>query len=118
MSKFLICEDDPDMVELLNIFLNSKNYQFEIVQEGSDVVPALYQDEFHLLLLDMNLPDMDGEEVLQNIREQNEFNNLPVVIFSASAKIRTISKHLNVAGFLEKPFELTDLEMIINQYIR
>lgn len=118
MNKFLICEDDPDMVELLNIFLKSKSYNFEIVQEGNGVIPALQKDDFQLLLLDMNLPDMDGEEVLSKIKEHEEFDNLPVVIFSASAKIKKISDTLQVAGFLEKPFELADLEMVINQHIR
>jgi len=117
MNKFLICEDDPDMVELLNLYLNSKSYNFEIVQEGSEVLPALQKDNFHLLLLDMNLPDMDGEEVLRRIRNYNEFERLPIVVFSASAKIKKISENLQVTGFLEKPFELSELEMVINQHV-
>jgi two-component system, OmpR family, phosphate regulon response regulator PhoB len=105
MKRFLICEDDQDMVEFLNFYLKAKGYDFLIVEEGNLVVPALKNNNFGFLLLDLNLPDMHGKDVIRQIRQDPAIGNIPIVIFSASLKTKQLMNELDVDGYLEKPFE-------------
>ena len=115
MNKFLICEDDEDMVDLLNIYLTSKGYNYLIVKEGGAVLPALKNNEIQFLLMDLNLPDIDGKEVIKQIKNDPEINDIPIILFSASSKIKMEAKELNADGYIQKPFELTDLEKVIRE---
>jgi two-component system, OmpR family, phosphate regulon response regulator PhoB len=113
MKKFLVCEDDQDMVDFLDFYLTSKGFDFMIVEEGRMVLPALKENSFSFLLLDLNLPDMHGKDVIRQIREDPSIKDLPIVIFSASLKTKQLVEELDVQGYIEKPFELEDLEKVI-----
>jgi DNA-binding response OmpR family regulator len=113
MKKFLICEDDPDMVDFLDFYLTSKGYDFMIVEEGKLVMPALRNNDISFLLLDLNLPDMDGKDVIKQVRNDPTIKFTPIVIFSASLKTKRLLEELDVEGYIEKPFELDDLEKVI-----
>ena len=117
MKKFLICEDDEDMVDLLNLYLQSKGYNYKIVLEGGLVIPELKNDDYHLLLMDLNLPDIDGKDVIKEIRNDPEIKNIPIIIFSASVKVKKLMEELGVDGYIEKPFELQDFEKMLNERV-
>jgi DNA-binding response OmpR family regulator len=113
MKKFLICEDDQDMVDFLDFYLTSKGFDFIIVDEGKMVLPTLKRNNISFLLLDLNLPDMHGKDVINEIRSDPSTKDLPIIIFSASLKTSQLLHELDVQGYIEKPFELEELEKII-----
>lgn len=91
--RLLIVEDDPADWELFSEAVKHENLplQLSYLQQGKEVVPQLTQ--WHqedkacfpdLMLLDLNLPDQDGREILRQLRSKPELATLPVVIFSAS----------------------------------
>ena len=116
MKPFLICEDDRDLVILLHTYLKSKGYDYKLVERGEMVLPILKNQEMGLLLLDLNLPDMDGKEVIRQIREDPHAQNTPVVLFTATARADDILKEFQVEGLIKKPFELNDLKEVIYKY--
>jgi CheY-like chemotaxis protein len=116
MKRFLICEDDRDMVDFLNKYLASKGYDFMIVEEGGQVMPAIKNDHVQFLLLDLNLPDMDGREVIQQMRNDPATRHIPIVLFTATARAEIIQTEFNIEGLLKKPFELEDLNQVIRKY--
>ncbi|MGK7395123.1 MAG: response regulator [Candidatus Cyclobacteriaceae bacterium M3_2C_046] len=116
MHQFLICEDDQDMVDFLNLYLNTKGYQYLIVDQGGKVLPTLKAHKIDFLLLDLGLPDMDGAEVVDLVRNDPSTRDLPIYIFSASINSQKI-RELNVNGVLNKPFELQELDAVIEKHI-
>jgi len=116
MNKFLICEDDADMQELLNMYLKSRKHNFEIVTLGKDVKSAIDKNDFQFLLLDLNLPDMDGRDVIMQLRADKKTEKLPIIVFSASLKAKRLMDEMDINGVLEKPFDLKELESIIATY--
>ena len=116
MNSFLICEDDQDMQDLLKIYLNSKNHSFKMVSFGNDVVPTLKNEKIDFVLLDLNLPDIDGKEVISKIRREDDIKTTPIIVFSASLQAKKLMKELGVDDILEKPFQLSELESIIARY--
>ena len=116
MKKFLICEDDRDMIDFLKRYLPSKGYNFMIVEEGGKVLPAIKSDHIQFLLLDLNLPDMDGREVIQLLRADPTARKIPIVLFTATARAEKIQAEFNTDGLLKKPFDLEELNAVIRKY--
>lgn len=115
MEKVLVCDNDHDFLELLTIYLQSKGYDFFVTQEGSQVLPTLKQNKFKLLLLDLNLPDIQGEKIIEEIRAESEISTIQIVVITGSILTKDEIDQLDVNGFIEKPFEFQKLEKIIKE---
>ena len=70
-----------------------------------------------ILLLDLNLPKMDGRKVLMEIKSDHTLKHIPVIIFSANRNIQEISRQCNADGFIAKPFNLNQLLAVISNHI-
>ena len=80
MFRILIVEDEPDIGELLQTYLEHAGYVTRLAQEGQSALTLFYQETFDLVLLDLMLPKMDGYTVCQAIREQSD---VPVIMVTA-----------------------------------
>ena len=115
-KKILICEDDVEIAKFMSLYLNMKNHPFEVVGFGQDVMPLVKKGEVGLLLLDLGLPDIDGLEVAKQIIEEGYKDQLPIVYFSANARLKKAMEEVPVEDLLTKPFEMEDLDNIIAKY--
>jgi two-component system KDP operon response regulator KdpE len=109
----LICEDDKDITNFLRIYLKTRGYYFKIVDEGKKALKILESDEVGLLLLDLGLPDMDGEDLALSIKNNDKTKDVPVILFSAKGKLEQISNDVKADGYIAKPFGLDELEKTI-----
>ena len=113
-KKVLIVEDDLDLVELLKIYLSELGYSTIVVNNGNEALRHSGNNEIDLVMLDMNLPGRDGEEVARALREQKF--NAPIIAMTASSdshdKERAIKAGCN--EFLSKPIQLPPLMNAIN----
>ncbi len=103
MKKILIIEDDQDISDLVAMYLEKEGY--EVFQEftGEKGLATLYSREFDLLVLDINLPGIDGFKVLQDLRQNMK---IPVIICSAREADEDIITGLSTGAddFVSKPF--------------
>lgn len=113
MEKILICDDDRDFLDLLTIYLQSRKYDFFMTHEGGRIIPALKQNKIKLLLMDLNLSDMYGKEIIDQIRNDPELKKTHIVLMTGSPLTKYEADRLGVNGILEKPFEFPKLEEII-----
>ncbi len=116
MKPFLICEDDRDLADFLNTYLGSKGYNYRLVDQGEMVLPVLKKQDMGFLLLDLNLPDIDGKEVIRQVREDPQITHIPIVLFTATTRAEDIMKEFKVDGLLKKPFEMKELREVIYKY--
>jgi DNA-binding response OmpR family regulator len=108
MKSILIVEDDHSIAELQKDYLELSGFSVKIVNSGTDGLAALEKEAFHLIILDIMLPGMDGFELLKTIREKDD---IPVLLVSARAeeiyKIKGLG--LGADDYITKPFSSGEL---------
>ncbi|MDB4995271.1 MAG: two component heavy metal response transcriptional regulator, winged helix family [Myxococcaceae bacterium] len=108
--RALVVEDDQDILDALAFALGGA---FDVTPVASGVLALSLLDAqtFDLIVLDLYLPGVDGEAILQALRA-NAIRT-PVVLASASRNVEATARTFGVAGFLRKPFSLTQLESMV-----
>ena len=103
MYNVLICDDQPDIVNALKIYLKSEGYQLFTAYTGREAVEIVRDNEIHLILLDVMMPVMDGITATAKIRE---FSNAPIILLTAKSETEDKVLGLNVGAddYITKPF--------------
>ena len=103
MYNILICDDQPDIVNALKIYLAPEGYQLFEAFNGKDVLEILRKQEIHLILLDVMMPVMDGITATAKIRETS---NVPIILLTAKSETEDKVLGLNVGAddYITKPF--------------
>ena len=117
-QKILIVAEDTNISELISLYLNKECFETRCDENGEDALKAF--SEFHpdLILLDLNLPGIDGLEILRQFREINSFT--PVLILSARGQIQDKVEGLDLGAnhYLKKHFHFEELEARIRSLTR
>lgn len=116
MAKILLVDDDPTTVSLLKMLLGLDGYEVDSTGMGGEVLAKIAEFQPALVLMDYHLTDMEGIDVLREIRAHAEYGNLPVVMASGL----DVGDAVLAAGadeFLVKPFEPDDLPKIFSRLI-
>lgn len=114
MSRILILEDEFDLRETLTIFLTEVGFSVEGASLVKDAIAMLRDGHFDAVLLDLMLPDGNGAEVLEEIRNNEELEHLPVIIMSAIPPVER-TKAQREAPFLQKPFSFKKLKGALDE---
>src|SRR4051794_26327334 len=88
MPKVLVVDDDPDLVAICSLILESEGYSVEAARNGSEAVDKLQDNDIDLMLLDVMMPVLDGLSVCKMVKRDPRTKNLPVVLISASSVLR------------------------------
>ncbi len=124
-SIILYADDDIDDLQLVQDAFAQYNDHVEVVT-ATDGVKALsyiesisaYDPAPCLIILDINMPRMNGKEVLMNIREMDRFKDIPVILFTTSSQPQDKAfAAQNKAGFITKPLDIRQMEIITDQFI-
>ena len=117
MFRILIVEDEPDIGELLQNYLEHAGYVTRLAQEGQGALTLFYQETFDLVLLDLMLPKMDGYALCQAIREQSD---VPVIMVTAldSEEHQLQGFRFNIDDYVTKPFSIPVLLQKIRAVLR
>lgn len=103
MYNVLICDDQPDIVNALKIYLSSEGYHLYEAFTGMEAVEIVKSHDIHLILLDIMMPVMDGITATARIRE---FSNVPIILLTAKSDTEDKVLGLNVGAddYITKPF--------------
>lgn len=109
MYNILICDDQPDIVSALKIYLKPEGYNLYEAYTGLEALEIVQREEIHLVLLDIMMPKMDGIEVLREIRKVRILT--PVLLLTARAEIddRVAGLDAGADDYLTKPFAMKEL---------
>lgn len=104
MSKILVVDDDAMNLRMAEFMLQKKAYEVVKAESGAEAVEVLKQDFVDLILLDIEMPEMNGFETYERIRENHV--NTPVMFLSASTEESTIRKAMDMGAvdYVKKPF--------------
>ena len=103
MYNILVCDDDKEIVKAIEIYLSEEGYNVLKAENGKKALDILKNNQVHLAILDIMMPEMDGMEVLEKIREKD---SIPVIMLSAKSEDEDKINGLNFGAddYITKPF--------------
>lgn len=123
-KKILLIEDEPAFVEMFGKRLRAERYQVVTKQDGVTGLEAALQESFDLIITDVVMPNMDGREFINTLKETEQGKNVPIFLLSASVSIEDESvKALTDVGIVTRAFlktEITPSELTyaVNEYFQ
>ena len=116
--KILLVEDDIMLNEMITEYIASTGHVIISAKTGMESLAILEKEKFDLLILDINLPDIDGFTILEKLHEQKRM--VPTIYISALIDIEEISRAFDLGCFdyLKKPFHLKELTLRINKILK
>ena len=117
MYNILICDDQPDIVSALKIYLAPEGYRLFEAFNGAQALEIVKREEIHLILLDVMMPVMDGITAAVMIRETS---NVPIIFLTAKSETEDMVLGLNVGGddYITKPFVPVELLARVRSQLR
>lgn len=117
MYNILICDDDQDIINALKIFLSDSSYNLFEANNGKQALEVISNNEIHLVLMDIMMPEMDGISAMVRIRENS---NVPVILITAKSEASDKILGLNVGAddYITKPFNPIEVAARVKSQIR
>ncbi|MCI8783126.1 MAG: response regulator transcription factor [Dorea sp.] len=117
MAKILVCDDEKEIVEAIDIYLTQEGYEVLKAYDGEEALRVLKNQKADLLILDVMMPKLDGIRATLKIREQN---NMPIIILSAKSEDADKILGLNVGAddYVTKPFNPLELVARVKSQLR
>jgi len=119
-ERLIIVEDDPDLARTLTLALERDGFQVDAFHTGRAGLEGILSSPPDLVLLDLNLPDLDGLSVCRELRETPAVQDLPVIILTARVEEsdRVLGLDLGADDYVTKPFSLRELKSRIRALLR
>lgn len=117
MYNILICDDERDIVSALKIYLTNKQYHLLEAYNGEEALNVMEQEEVHLVLMDIMMPQMDGITAMVKIREKS---NVPVILLTAKSEDTDKILGLDVGAddYITKPFNPVEVVARVRSQLR
>lgn len=118
MKKILVVDDEESVRFILKQMLETGGYSVDVANNGQEALEALKSSRFDMLITDINMPVMNGVELLNKTRE--EFPGMPVIFITAYGKDKIILEAMKVglADFIEKPFRMDYVLKTVQEHMR
>ena len=110
-QRILVVDDQQEILELTETVLAGGGYSISTASSGDEALGRLSREPFDLVLLDINMPDMDGWETLRLLRADEQLADLAVVMFSVKGDVsdKVHSLQEGASGYITKPFVVDEL---------
>ena len=117
MANILVCDDDREIVEAIEIYLKNEGYHIFKAYDGEEAIEVLQKEDIHLLIMDIMMPRLDGIHATLKIRE---YSSIPIIILSAKSEDMDKILGLNVGAddYVTKPFNPLELVARVKSNLR
>ncbi|MCU7613482.1 response regulator transcription factor [Chryseobacterium sp. GMJ5] len=116
-KKIMVCDDDQGILDVLQMLLESEGYTVITEINSTNLIKEIINNPPDLILLDLWMPIMSGDQVLKAIRINERISHLPVIVLSASVDGDHIAITAGADGFVPKPFDLDELLIKIDNLL-
>ena len=117
MTNILVCDDDKEIVDAIEIYLNQEGYKIYKAYDGEQAIRMLKEQNIHLLIIDIMMPKMDGIHATLKIRESS---SIPIIFLSAKSEDTDKILGLNIGAddYVTKPFNPLELVARVKSNLR
>ena len=115
--NILICDDDKDIAEAISIYLQNEGYTTLAAYNGRQALSVLEQNEIHLIIMDVMMPEMDGLRATMEIRKER---NIPIIMLSAKSEDtdKILGLNMGADDYITKPFNPLELIARVKSQLR
>lgn len=117
MSKILIVDDNPDVLQVMQLIFTSRNYEVATTTKAEETSDLIHTFKPALIFLDINLGAADGRDISRQLKTADETRHIPIILFSANMFKGSMLKDSLADDFVAKPFDVTDLLVKVNNLI-
>jgi len=119
LKQILIVDDEPVWLKVLKQMLETKGYVVKEAASGADALNTLKHYEPDLILLDVRMPDMNGFDLLDHIKQLPKLASKPVVFVSAMDDFhaKKVARELGAADYLLKPIDEKEVNSVLAKYL-
>ena len=119
MSKrILIFDDDIDILSICTYILEEQGWEVHTSPHCNDINITVRSIMPDVILMDNWIPDTGGIVATQTLKAEHDLKGIPVIYFSANNDIQSLAKQAGADTYLEKPFDLTELELVIDKMMK
>ncbi|MDY4669657.1 MAG: response regulator transcription factor [Oliverpabstia sp.] len=117
MFNILVCDDDKEIVDAIDIYLSQEGYRILKAYDGLQAIQMMKQEEIHLLLIDVMMPNLDGIRATRKIRE---YSSIPIIILSAKSEDvdKILGLNIGADDYITKPFNPLELIARVKSQLR
>ncbi|CUH39818.1 Chemotaxis protein CheY [Jannaschia seosinensis] len=118
MPKTVLSVDDSKSIrDMIGFTLQPQGYNVLGAGDGVEGLAALAKNEVHLVLCDLNMPNMNGIEMIQKVRADNRFDGIPIVMLTTEAQKEKMkeAKEAGATGWIVKPFDEEKLISVVSK---
>ena len=120
--KVLVVEDFEDLRRLVASYLDSRGYHVLQAANGKVAIQTARSEKPNLILLDIRLPDLNGVDVVRDLRKLSRTKHVPIVVWSAEAGSgsnpqREMLRRAGISDYIQKPTSLKDLDALIERFL-
>lgn len=117
MANILVCDDDKEIVDAIEIYLSQDGYRIIKAYDGEQAIDIMKREEIHLLIIDVMMPKLDGIRATLKIRE---YSSIPIIILSAKSEDTDKILGLNIGAddYITKPFNPLELAARVKSNLR
>ena len=117
-AKILIVDDDKDICAYMETMLSASGYQVATMTDPTAVVERIREEEFHILVIDLMMPQIDGIELIERIRRVD--TDVAIVAFTGYPSVETAidALKLNVSDYVKKPFDIDTFRDTISDVLK
>lgn len=110
-AKILLVDDEPDIVDTIQCRLEANNFDVVTASNGQEGLDKAAEEKPDLILLDTNMPVMNGHEMLEHIKKRPDLKEIPIIMCTALCEANDIAaaSAYGIADYVTKPFDYTDL---------
>jgi DNA-binding response OmpR family regulator len=116
-KKIIVCDDDQGILDVLQMLLETEGFIVFTEINSTNLIKQIQNKSPDLVLLDLWMPLLSGDQVLKAIRSTNDIKDLPVIVLSASVDGSDIAADAGADDFVAKPFDLDDIISKINNLL-
>lgn len=116
-KRVLILDDDLDILQICTIVLKKKGFDVQTLNNSNMVVHQVTHYQPDVILMDNWIPGPGGIEATRLLKLAPETQDIPVIFFSANSNVTQLAREAHADYFLQKPFDITELEAIVQMAI-
>ena len=107
--NILVCDDDREIVDAIDIYLSNEGYHILKAYDGIQALKAVEENEIHLIIMDIMMPNLDGNRATKKIREEY---SIPIIMLSAKSEDvdKILGLNIGADDYITKPFNPLELD--------
>lgn len=117
-KKIIIFDDDEDILSICSFILEEHGWKVNVFTDCNNIVEKVSAILPDVILMDNWIPDDGGIIATQKLKQNDQLKSIPIIYFSANSDIELLASHAGAETYLAKPFDLEELERVVNSVVR